>query len=69
MVHKWWFSATIDTCILVNCGFLAAENPARRGDKVFQIAEYVFMSIFVFEMIVKMVAFGNLYAHQERKGE
>ena len=59
IVHKWWFRLSIDTCILMNCGFLAAESPAQRGKEVFQIAEYAFTAIFVMEMVVKMIAFGK----------
>ena len=51
LLRRWWFSLIIVFTIVVNCVYLALNNPPDEP-------EYVFTGIFTFEMVVKCIALG-----------
>ena len=62
LVHSSPFQYFIILCILVNCGFLAAEGPDLDPDsdkgRLFYTMDIVFTTIFIAEMVIKWIALG-----------
>ena len=58
IIHTGLFQRTIDICIFINCITLASENPSNKDDSIFVYLDYVFTTIFVLEMVLKMIAKG-----------
>eukprot|EP00753_Platysulcus_tardus_P017551 PLAT6433.7.p1 GENE.PLAT6433.7~~PLAT6433.7.p1 ORF type:complete len:1917 (-),score=1127.16 PLAT6433.7:88-5337(-) len=61
--QPWWkrttvFDSVILLSICVSAGFLAAESVALRGSTVFIVADNIFLIIFAFEFVVKVIALG-----------
>jgi len=52
------FGIFIDVLIIINCVFLAWENPTNEDKSVFRTMDIIFTIIFLGEMILKMVARG-----------
>jgi len=58
IIHTKFFQIGIDTCIFVNCITLAMETPNNKDEDYFVYLDYAFTTIFVIEMVMKMIAKG-----------
>jgi len=66
IVKTAWFEYVILVVILINCVFLALENPTKNSDTtkdVIEITEVVFTVIYIIEMLLKWVALGFVGRH------
>eukprot|EP00484_Ammonia_sp_Unknown_P007624 CAMPEP_0197073220 /NCGR_PEP_ID=MMETSP1384-20130603/210494_1 /TAXON_ID=29189 /ORGANISM="Ammonia sp." /LENGTH=1825 /DNA_ID=CAMNT_0042512053 /DNA_START=142 /DNA_END=5619 /DNA_ORIENTATION=+ len=70
VVQKSWFEFVILVVIIINCVFLALDNPTNDNatlDEVIFITEVVFTVIYVIEIILKWIAFGLWGRHIEHE--
>jgi len=61
IIHHPWFEPFIILLILINCGFLAYENPyiTESDIKILIVADHVFAILFFIEMVLKLIALGG----------
>ena len=53
-----WFDKIILATIVANSIVLAAEDPAAEKNKLAEILDYIFLTIFSIEMVLKIIAMG-----------
>mmetsp|Transcript_36766 Transcript_36766/g.72162 ORF Transcript_36766/g.72162 Transcript_36766/m.72162 type:complete len:1575 (+) Transcript_36766:44-4768(+) len=65
LVNHVWFKRVVMTAIIANCIALCWDNPLNSPDsltsKVLAILEYVFLSFFALEVVIKILAMGLLF--------
>lgn len=57
LISQWWYDQVILLCIIVNAGFMAAQDMGSTDDSV-PVWEWVFNSIFTVEMFQRIIAMG-----------
>ena len=53
-----WFDKIILATIVANSIVLAAEDPAAEKNKLIEFLDYIFLTIFSIEMVLKIIAMG-----------
>lgn len=62
IVFNTWFDKFILLTIFANCIVLAIEDPSlEEPDPIIEVFDMVFLIIFSFEMVLKIIAMGFVY--------
>lgn len=58
IVNHVWFDRIVLIVIVINCGFLASDNPNKPETYVQKVADNIFLILYTIECILKIIAKG-----------